>query len=86
MMASLARRRSAWDWRTRLKWFPSILGIKVLVEHRRHHVLVAVVGFEYRRPQWRFEFCEDHRPHARAIDDGSRGINEKALHVVQRAA
>jgi hypothetical protein len=59
MMASLALRRSAWDWRTRLKWFPSILGIKVLVEHWRYHVLVVIVRLEFRRRQWQFEFCED---------------------------
>ena len=69
-MASLTRRRSAWNWSTRCKWLTLILGIKVLVEHRRHHVLVVIVRLEFRRCQRQFEFCEDRRPHARAIDDG----------------
>ena len=44
MMANLTRRRSAWNWSTRRKWLALILAIKVLVEHRRHHVLVVIVS------------------------------------------
>ena len=48
-------------WR---KWFRLILGIKVLVEHGGHHVFVVIVGFEFRRPQWQVELCQDHLPQA----------------------
>jgi hypothetical protein len=50
-MASLPRRRSAWNWSTRRKLFTSILGmasVKVFVERWWYHVLVVIVRGEFR--------------------------------------
>jgi hypothetical protein len=71
-MASLPRRRSAWNWSARCNWFRSILGmasVKVLVEHWRYRVLVVIVSYEFRRRQGQIKFREDHFLQVRAIVD-----------------
>jgi hypothetical protein len=75
MMASLPRRRSAWNWSTRCKWFTSILGmasVEVLVEHWRYRVLVVKVRCEFRSRHWQIELREDHFLQVRTIDDFPR--------------
>jgi len=71
-MASLPRRRSAWNWSTRRKWFTSILGmasVKALVEQGNYRILVMIIRCEFRRRQWQIELREDHLSHLQAIDE-----------------
>jgi hypothetical protein len=64
MMASLPRRRSAWNWSTRCNWFTSILGmasVKVLVAHWKYRVLVVKVC-EFRIHQWQLGIYIEQTP------------------------
>jgi hypothetical protein len=63
-MASLPRRRSAWNWSTRCNWFTSILGmasVKV-VAHWKYRVLVVKVRCEIRIHQWQLGIYIEQTP------------------------